>query len=253
MAENRLTGIRADLDVFSTFEGDNVVLTQLVAKEQLTAYANEFSDMDPVHLVGTVVGTVGDMVQERVRATTLWQKIVDSVTDRENTDLLERGHQLRLLTDREEHLVETAAQRMRRADSNDKISAFDTFNGAQDHILAVGKAHMDLYVFDRFIEVIDKIQEEDPATAEVLDALLDLYFLDIVDKNKGWFLEHNRLTTERTKAATAAYNRLCRSLSYYAADLIEAFGIPDLLTDVPMLREAGVDPEDGEQPAGFKA
>lgn len=253
MAENRLTGIRADLDVFATFEGDNVVLTQLVGKEQLTAYANEFSDMDPVHLVGAVVGTVGDMVQERVRATTLWQKLVDSVTDRENTDLLERGHQIRLLTDREEHLVETAAQRMRRADSNDKISAFDTFNGAQDHILEVGRAHMDLYVFDRFIEAIDDIQEHDPDTAEVLDALLDLYFLDIVDKNKGWFLEHNRLTTERTKAATAAYNRLCRSLSYYATELIEAFGIPDIFTDVPMLREAGVDPEDGEQPAGFKA
>ncbi|HJE91177.1 MAG TPA: acyl-CoA oxidase, partial [Dietzia timorensis] len=98
----------------------------------------------------------------------------------------------------------------------------------------------------------DKIEEEDPNTAEVLDTLLDLYFLDIVDKNKGWFLEHNRLTTERTKAATASYNRLCRSLSYYADDLIKAFGIPDILTDVPMLREAGVDPAEGAEPAGYK-
>ncbi|WP_333618927.1 acyl-CoA dehydrogenase family protein [Dietzia sp.] len=253
MAENRLTGIRADLDVFSTFEGDNVVLTQLVAKEQLTAYGHEFSDLDPVELVGKVISSAGDMVQERVRASTLWQRLIDSVTDRENTDLLERGHQIRLLTDREEHLLETAAQRLRKANSDDKVSAFDTFNRAQDHILEVGRAHMDLFVFDRFVEVIDEIKEEDPDTAEILDALCDLYFLDIVDKNKAWFLEHNRLTTERTKAATASYNRLCRSLSHYAGTLVDAFGIPEIILDVPMLREAGVDPLAGEaDTAGFK-
>src|SRR5699024_9269812 len=33
MAENMLTEMRRDCDVFSTFEGDNVVLTQLVGKE----------------------------------------------------------------------------------------------------------------------------------------------------------------------------------------------------------------------------
>lgn len=252
MAENRLTGIRADLDVFSTFEGDNVVLTQLVAKEQLTAYGHEFSDLDPVELVGKVIGSAGDMAQERIRASTLWQKLIDSVTDRENTDLLERGHQIRLLTDREEHLLETAAQRLRKANSNDRISAFDTFNRAQDHILEVGRAHMDLFVFDRFVEVIDEIEEKDPDTAEVLDALCDLYFLDIVDRNKAWFLEHNRLTTERTKAATASYNRLCRSLSHYAGELVDAFGIPEIILDVPMLREAGVDPLEGHAAAGFK-
>ncbi len=36
LAENRLIALRADTDVFTTFEGDNHVLTQLVAKELLT-------------------------------------------------------------------------------------------------------------------------------------------------------------------------------------------------------------------------
>ncbi len=47
MAENRLTALRADVDVFTTFEGDNHVLTQLVAKELLTAYADEVRGMSP--------------------------------------------------------------------------------------------------------------------------------------------------------------------------------------------------------------
>ncbi|MFD6108346.1 acyl-CoA dehydrogenase family protein, partial [Nocardia salmonicida] len=41
LTENRLVTLKADTDVFTTFEGDNVVLTQLVAKELLTAYSDE--------------------------------------------------------------------------------------------------------------------------------------------------------------------------------------------------------------------
>ena len=36
LAENRLTTLKADTDVFTTFEGDNTVLLQLVAKGLLT-------------------------------------------------------------------------------------------------------------------------------------------------------------------------------------------------------------------------
>ena len=38
MAENQLVGLRADADVFATFEGDNTVLLQLVTKALLTDY-----------------------------------------------------------------------------------------------------------------------------------------------------------------------------------------------------------------------
>ncbi len=41
LAENRLIALKADTDVFTTFEGDNHVLSQLVAKELLTSYADE--------------------------------------------------------------------------------------------------------------------------------------------------------------------------------------------------------------------
>ena len=47
MAENRLIGLKGDTDVFTTFEGDNHVLTQLVAKQLLTAYADDIASMRP--------------------------------------------------------------------------------------------------------------------------------------------------------------------------------------------------------------
>ena len=58
MAENRLIALRADTDVFTTFEGDNHVLTQLVAKELLTAYADDIKGMSPFEWVRFAANTV---------------------------------------------------------------------------------------------------------------------------------------------------------------------------------------------------
>src|SRR5690606_27390493 len=45
-AENRLVGLRADLDIYATFEGDNSVLLQLVAKRLLADYAKKYKHAD---------------------------------------------------------------------------------------------------------------------------------------------------------------------------------------------------------------
>ena len=239
MEENRLTRMRADTDVFSTFEGDNVVLMQLVAKEQLTAYSHEFGSMDQRETVQFALHRVAGVVREKVHASTLWQRVVDSVTDREETDLRDRGNQLELLVDREEHLIETAAMRLRRASGGDGADAFKVFNSAQDHVLECGRAHMDRWVFEKFAEAVDACT--DPAARELLDQLCELFVLDVVDRDKGWFLEHNRLTTERTKMATATRNRLCTKLAGQARVLVDAFAVPEFVLDVPMLSPPGVD------------
>jgi hypothetical protein len=51
LCENRLADLKADTDVFTTFEGDNTVLLQLVSKELLTSYGDHFGDLD---VLGTV-------------------------------------------------------------------------------------------------------------------------------------------------------------------------------------------------------
>jgi acyl-CoA oxidase len=47
MAENCIIPLRADTDVFITFEGDNHVLTELVAKELLTALRRRHPQHEP--------------------------------------------------------------------------------------------------------------------------------------------------------------------------------------------------------------
>ena len=65
LQENRLPHLKADTDVFTTFEGDNHVLLQLVAKGLLTDYASDFEDMDQFGMVRFVAGLAVETVIEK--------------------------------------------------------------------------------------------------------------------------------------------------------------------------------------------
>src|SRR3954470_11258443 len=61
---NRFAALKADTDVFTTFEGDNTVLLQLCAKNLLTDYRDQFGELDPLgtaqFFAGQVLGTVAE-------------------------------------------------------------------------------------------------------------------------------------------------------------------------------------------------
>src|SRR5699024_4740999 len=137
MAENHLTGLKADSDVFTTFEGDNTVLTQLVAKEMLTSYSDEVSEFGAVGWMRFVAETVADTVRERTAARQIIQRILDrSDESLEEGDLSERSVQLRMFEDREEHVLDTAARRLRSgapdSEDDDPLAEFEAFNSVQD-------------------------------------------------------------------------------------------------------------------------
>ncbi|RNL80526.1 acyl-CoA dehydrogenase family protein [Halostreptopolyspora alba] len=223
LANNRLPQLKADTDVFTTFEGDNTVLLQLVSRGLLTRYRDSFGDLDPKGMARFVAGQFIDTVIERTAARPLIERLVDATRRRGESDIRERGWHLDLLEDREQHIVEGLARRLRRAGSGD--AAFEAFNDAQDHVLKAGRAHVDRIVLEAFVAAIDRC--EDPDTRAVLDKLCDLYALSIVEEDRGWFLEHGRLTASRAKAVTEAVNTLCAELRPHAAVLVDAFALPD--------------------------
>ena len=83
LAENRLPGLKADTDVFTTFEGDNTVLLQLVAKGLLTGYRDAFGSLDGWGRASFVAEQVREMVLERTAARSLIQRLVDAVPGRD--------------------------------------------------------------------------------------------------------------------------------------------------------------------------
>jgi acyl-CoA oxidase len=237
LAENRLIALKADTDVFTTFEGDNHVLTQLVAKELLTAYADDIKGMSPVEWVKFAANFAGERVAKRTAAQTIMQTIVDSRQDNEEEgSLFNRGTQVKMFEDREEYMIASVARRLQ--SKSKEMSAFDAFNSVQDHVLHAASAHMDRIILEAFVAGIDSC--EDQEARKILGLVCDLYALSVIEDDKAWFMEHRFLSTERAKAVTRAINDRCRLLRPYAEMLVEGFGIPEQLRYAEMLHPENI-------------
>ncbi|MBF6221947.1 acyl-CoA dehydrogenase family protein [Nocardia abscessus] len=237
LTENRLVTLKADTDVFTTFEGDNVVLTQLVAKELLTAYADEVRDLDALGWVRFAATMAGDVVRKRSGVRQLIQNLKDRGDDPiEEGDLSRRAVQLQLFADREDYLVRTAAHRLRaRAEDT---GPFEAFNNAQDHILAAGAAHIDRLVLEAFIEGIADI--EDPEARELADWMCDLFVYTTIEENQAWYIMHRFMSVERAKAIRRGVNELVDRLRPHGLTLVEAMGVPESMLRAAMLDDASV-------------
>jgi acyl-CoA oxidase len=236
LAENRLPQLKADTDVFTTFEGDNTVLLQLVAKGLLTGYRDAFGSLDGWGRAAFVAEQVRETVLERTAARSLIQRLVDAVPGREDdVALTDRGWQLAAFEDREKHLLDGAIKRLRRGASRKDITAFDIFNDVQDHVLTTAQAHIDRVVLEAFVAGIERTP--DPAAKALLGRVCDLYALSTIEADKGWFLEHGRLTPTRAKALTGAVNDLLGELRPHMRTLVDAFAVPEAWLNCAVLAE----------------
>lgn len=221
MSENRLTQLRADTDVFATFEGDNTVLLQLVAKGVLTNYREVWGGLDRLGMVQASARMVGSSVIERTGAGLLAERLVATARRKgDSAAFYDRGWHAWMFEERERHSIDSLARRMRAADRD----AFEAVNAMQDHVIFVARAHMDRVVLDSFIAGIEAC-DDGPAT-QTLEELCTLFALTSLEADAGWFLAHNRMSDARAKALRKHINQLCGELRPRATALVEGFGIP---------------------------
>ncbi|MBM7775801.1 acyl-CoA oxidase [Actinokineospora baliensis] len=245
LAENRLPQLKADTDVFTTFEGDNTVLYQLVAKGLLTGYQQDLHELGSVGMARFIADQFVGTVIERTAARSLIDRLVGAVTARdEDADLLDRGWHLRLFEDREKHVLDTLARRLRRA-GEPGVDAFEVFNAAQDHVLRAARVHVERIVLEAFVAAIDRCA--DPEAAALLGRVCDLHVLSTIEVDLDWFLGHGRLGAARAKAVTGAVNDLCGHLRPHAEALVEAFAIPSSLLAAPIASGAERDRQDAQR------
>ncbi|QVQ53714.1 acyl-CoA dehydrogenase family protein [Spiractinospora alimapuensis] len=232
LAENRFAGLREDTDVFTTFEGDNTVLLQLVAKGLLTNYKQEFESLETMDAARFVAGQFLGAVIERTTARSTIERLVTVAPGREDNDaLFNRGWQVTMFEDRERHIVEGLARRMRKAGRSGSAEAV---NDCQDHMVSAARAHIDRVVLEAFVGALERC--EDPGVRSVLEKVCDLYVLSTIEEDRGWFLEHDRLRPTRAKAVTDAVNTLCARLRPHAGELVDAFALPDEWLGAPIAR-----------------
>ncbi|WP_324275472.1 acyl-CoA dehydrogenase [Blastococcus brunescens] len=224
LQENRLPHLKADTDVFTTFEGDNTVLLQLVAKGLLTGYRDAFGSLEGWGKVGFVADMVRETVLERTAARALIARLVDAVPGVDDVPMLDRGWQLKMFEFREKHALEGAIRRLRKNSTTDGMAPFDMFNDVQDHVLKTAQTHIDRVVLEAFVAGVDRT--EDPDARTLLDTVCDLYALSTIEADKAWFLEHGQLTPSRAKTLTSTVNQLLKELRPHLITLVDGFAIP---------------------------
>ncbi|QCX28733.1 acyl-CoA dehydrogenase [Nocardioides jishulii] len=229
LAENRFAALKADTDVFTTFEGDNHVLLQLVAKGLLTDYSSGFADMDQFGMVRFVAGMAVDTVLEKTNVHKLLERIKDALPGGSEDDwdseagLLDPDYQLAMLRFREEHMIGGVARRIK-GQVDRGGNGGDVFSSVQDHVIATARAHVERLVLEAFVDKLETMEEGDEKVA--LHLLCDLHALSTIEADRAWFMEHGRLTVQRSKAITAEVNVLCRKVRPIAGDLVDAFAVP---------------------------
>jgi acyl-CoA oxidase len=242
LADNLLMTLKADTDVFTTFEGDNTVLLQLVAKGLLTNYQSDFADLGPLATARFAAEKFAGTLIERTAARGLIERLTAAAPGRDDeTVLFDRAWQVRAFEDREQHMVDGLARRLRRAATaaageGGAAAAFAVFNDAQDHLLRAARAHVDRVVLEAFLAGLERCS--DPAAYALLSRVCDLYVLATVEADLAWFQAHGRLTPTRAKSVTNAVNVLCDQLRPHAQTLVDGFAIPPQYLDAEMLRPA---------------
>jgi len=223
ITENRLVSLRADLDVYVTFEGDNTVLLQLVGKRLLADYAAELKGIDGVGMARFVVERAADSVLYRTPVGRVVQNLVDSGSVRRSAGhLREEATQRELLTDRVEAMVAELANALRPASKLSRANAAELFNTHQHELIEAARAHADLVQWESFTKALSDVQ--DPSTRQVLTWVRDLFGLSAVEKNLAWYLIIGRLSGQRARAVTSYIDRLLGRLRPHAQDLVDAFG-----------------------------
>ncbi|MBU1250273.1 MAG: acyl-CoA dehydrogenase family protein [Actinobacteria bacterium] len=227
LAANRLTQLRADLDIYATFEGDNNVLLQLVAKRLLTDYSRTFAKAD----AGVMAHYVADQVNEAVVHRSGLRRLVQSVADFGSTArsvgyVRDTASQRQLLTDRVETMVAELAGKLRSASKLPKKDAAALFNRHQNALIETAKAHGELLQWEAFTEALARVEHE--GNRQVLTWLRDLFGLGLIEKNLAWYVIHGRLSDHRAQAITDYIDdRLLPRLRPHALELTDAFELRD--------------------------
>ncbi len=232
MSVNRFAALKADTDIFTTFEGDNTVLMMLVAKGILTDYREHFGELNPRETVLFVAEQAVETIVERLFARKILQVIGDVVTGSEDEGgLCDREYQLDLFRWREGHMTAGVAQRFRRG-LGDGHDPFEVFRAVQDHAIAAAGAHIETVLLESFGAAVEACEDE--AQRAALARLCDLFALTAIETDRGFFQEHGRLSGPRCKAITREVNRLCNEVRTQAGALVDAFGIPDTVLGAPI-------------------
>jgi acyl-CoA oxidase len=222
LMENQIADLKGDVDIFTTFEGDNHVLLQLAAKGVLSEFKSEFNSAGftaVLKLLGSRISDTLDTINP---------------TYTNNTDkahLYNPKFHKHAFNYRTRRLTYTIAMRIR--DYVKKgMSSYNAFLKVQTHLLALGKAYSVELAYTTFVDFTATIKDE--KNRLLFEKLGTLYALHELRKDASWYLEQGYMSGTKSKAMRQRVERLSTELRPHIGALIDGFGIPKHCMEAPI-------------------
>ena len=222
LSENRIDALKNDTEIYTTFEGDNTVLMQLVAKNRLSEFRKLFGEMDAVGIINYVYENAKTAISER-------NPIITRKTDDDH--LLDDQFHLHAFLYREKTTLASAAKRLKKL-IDGGLEPYDAFNVVQHQMIDVSQAYLERVILEQFQAAIQSVKDE--KCKEIVLKLCQLYALSQIERNKGWYLEDGYMEGVKTKAIRKMVNQLCWEIRPDAVSLVEAFDIPKSCLAAPI-------------------
>ncbi|HEY4535976.1 MAG TPA: acyl-CoA dehydrogenase [Enteractinococcus sp.] len=222
-SKNRFNALRDDLDIYTTFEGDNNVLLQLVGRRLLGDYSKEFANPSFKVLTRYVAERAEYSLYERSGLRRVVQQVSDVGSERRSAAWLKDPEvQRALFTDRVRTQVAEVADALRPVAKETQTEQARAFNANQYDLIKAAKSYAQLLQWESFTKALDGIQ--DPETRKIMTWMRNLFALSTIEQDLGWFIEYGHISQQRAKTLRQYTNRLAARLRPHAQDLVDSFG-----------------------------
>ena len=222
LLENRIADLKGDVDIFTTFEGDNNVLLQLAAKGVLSDFKAEFNSAG----FSTVLKLLSSQLSDKLSTI---NPLYTNKTDKDH--LYNPKFHVHAFEHRTRRLTYTIAMRIR-GYIKKGIPSYQAFLKVQTHLMTLGKAYSAELAYKSFIEHTSTIT--DPEYKALFEKLGTLYALSEIRKDASWYLEQGYISGTKSKAIRQRVERLCTELRPHLNSLVDGFGIPEHLMTAPI-------------------
>ena len=178
------------------------------------------------------LGILNVIAEQAITAITEMNPVAVRRTDEEH--LLDPEFHQEAFEFRQRDMLMSVAKRLRRLIS-DGMDSFDAFNVCQHHLIETSEAYIHSIVLKEFRRNVENVS--DPACREMLEKLYQVYALNQLEENKGWFLEQGYMEGVKTKAIRKLVNQLCWEVRQDAVPLVDAFDIPESCLFAPIAKK----------------
>ncbi len=222
LLENRIADLKGDVDIFTTFEGDNNVLLQLAAKGVLSDFKAEFNSAG----FASVLKLLSNQLSDKLATN---NPLYTNKVDKDH--LYNPKFHTHAFEMRTKRLTYTLAMRIR-SYIKKGIPSYQAFLKVQTHLMNLGKAYSIELAYKSYLEYTETI--ENPEYKILFQKLGTLYALHEIRKDAAWYLELGYIGSTKSKAIRQRVERLCTELRPHIGVLVNGFGIPDHCMTAPI-------------------